>query len=70
MSEIVLYHQDSCGQCKMAEILLKKNNIDFISCKDINTMKGLGIQHTPTLSVDGKLFTSLKEIDTWIKTRG
>ena len=59
---VILYHQETCPQCKMVEMLLKKNNIEYISNKDIDEMTKLGINHTPTLSVNGELKTG-KEIN-------
>lgn len=67
--KIILYHQDSCGQCKMAELILKKANIDYISCKDIEEMKSLNISSTPTLAVDGVLYYGVKSIRDWIESR-
>lgn len=67
-TKIILYHQDSCGQCKMVEMLLKKKNIQFESNKDINQMMELGIKHTPTLSVNGQLLVG-KELINWINER-
>ena len=67
-TKITLYHQDSCGQCKMVEMLLKKKNIKYESNKDINEMLKMGIKHTPTLSVDGQLLSG-KELINWINER-
>ena len=62
---IILYHQDGCPQCKMIEMMLNKNSINYTSCKDTDIMMNLGINHTPTLSVDGQLLSG-KEIINWI----
>ena len=69
MSNVVLYHTDSCGQCNMAVILLNREKIDFTSCKDVNIMKDRGIHKTPTLEVNGQLFEGVKAINEWIKNR-
>ena len=64
--EIVLYHQDGCPQCKMLKMLLDRKSIVYSSIKDIDLMLSLGITHTPTLSVDGKLL-STKEALKWVQ---
>lgn len=66
---ITLYHQDTCGQCKMAEMLLKKNNIEYTSCKDIEFMKSKGIMSTPTLDTGQQLIAGAKAIKDWIESR-
>ena len=65
-----LYHQDSCGQCRMVEMLLDKNNINYVSCKDIDEMIKLGIVKTPTLVVDGVKYEGAKAVKDWIESRG
>lgn len=52
--EVILYHTDTCPICKMIEILLKQNNIEYVSNKDIEEMSRLGINHPPVLSVNGE----------------
>lgn len=65
---VILYHQDTCPQCKMVEMLLKNNNIEYTSNKNISDMEKLNINHTPTLSVNGELKTG-KEIFNYINSR-
>lgn len=64
--EITLYHQDTCPQCRMVETLMKKKNINYTSCKDVDYMISIGINHTPTLEVDGTRLVG-KELIGWIK---
>lgn len=64
-SEVILYHQEGCPQCIMVKALLDKRGVSYASCEDKDKMLSLGIQHTPTLSVDGKLITG-KEMIAWI----
>ena len=66
---IILYHQESCPQCKMIEKLLKSKNIEYTSCMDIETMKSKGLRMTPVLEVDGKLLMG-KELFSWVNSRG
>lgn len=61
--EIILYHQHSCPQCRMVEMLLKKKNIEYTSVDNVEEMKRLGIIHTPTLSVNGELKVGKPIID-------
>lgn len=63
---VVLYHQQTCPQCKMVESLLNKNNIAYESCMDIEFMSAKGVRTTPTLEVDGN-FLKGKQIVEWIK---
>lgn len=66
MSKVVLHHQDTCGQCRAVEMMLKKNGIEFESNKDVEKMKAMGIMSTPALEVDGEILKG-KEIINWIK---
>ena len=51
---IVLYSQPTCGQCKMVHRLLDQKKIPYTECQDVDKMISLGINHTPTLEVEGK----------------
>lgn len=66
---ITLYHQDGCGQCRMAEILLKQEKIEFEGCKDIEVMQAKGITRTPTLDTGTELIFGAKAIKEWLETR-
>lgn len=50
----------------MVETLMKKKNINYTSCKDVDYMISIGINHTPTLEVDGTRLVG-KELIGWIK---
>ena len=63
MSKPILYHLPNCGMCKTIEILFKKKNIEYKSCEDVDYMSDIGITHTPTLDVDGVLYTGREIID-------
>ena len=54
--KVILYHQESCGMCKAVEMMLKKKGIEYESCTDVDEMIGKGINGTPALEVDGKLY--------------
>ena len=69
MDKIVLFHQDGCPQCKMIETLLNKNKIDYESCKDVNKMIELGLNHTPALYINNEKILQGKEIIDYIKSR-
>lgn len=64
--EVVLYHQQTCPQCKAVESMLKRANIQYISNTDIDYMQSAGIKSTPVLEVDGTLLKG-KDIIDWIK---
>lgn len=68
MDRIILFHQDGCPQCKMVEGLLNKNKIEYTSCKDINKMKELGLNHTPALLVNEHKMLQGKEMIDYIKS--
>ena len=55
MSKIIFYHTETCPQCKMVEMLLKKKNINYDSCLDIDEMINKGINHTPAIDLDGDI---------------
>lgn len=65
--EIIFYHQDNCGMCATIERMLKLKKIDYISVKDIETMRARGINHTPVLSVNGELKMG-QEIRDWLNS--
>ena len=64
--QIILY-TTHCPQCKGVEMLLKKKNIEYTECSDLEEMRKLSIKQVPVLSVDGKLFHG-KEIHDWLKS--
>ena len=66
--QVILYHQEGCGMCKAIEMQLKKNNISYESCTDVDEMKTKGINHTPILEVDGEQLVG-KDILDWIRGR-
>lgn len=55
--QVILYTQPNCPQCKMIHMLMDKKKISYEECQDIELMKQLKITHTPTLSIDGELFS-------------
>lgn len=52
---LVLYSQPGCGQCKMIHTLLDSKKIKYEECQDEATMKSKGVEHTPSIEVDGKI---------------
>jgi len=68
-NSIILYHQETCGQCATAMMLLKRANVDFVSCKDTKVMKEKGVTKTPTLEADGQFIEGAKAINEWIRNR-
>lgn len=65
---IKLYHTN-CPQCKTAELLLKKNNIDYEECTDMEEMIKLGFKAAPVLQVDNKFYQGAKNILTWLNNK-
>lgn len=66
---MVKLYTNHCPQCVILENKLLQHSVDFTVCDDINEMKQAGIQYTPTLCVDGKLF-SMSEAWKWIDALG
>ena len=52
MDSITLY-TTHCPVCKGVEMTLKKKNIAYTECTDINTLQNKGYTHPPVLEVDG-----------------
>lgn len=52
---IVLYTID-CPKCKVLENLLKKNQVEYESVRDMNLMKEKGFRECPKLEVNGELY--------------
>ena len=52
---IVLYTID-CPKCKVLENLLKKNQVEYESVRDMNLMKEKGFRECPNLEVNGELY--------------
>lgn len=69
MSKLIVYSKIGCPNCKMIKTKLKLKNIDFEENTNIDEMIALGIQHIPTLSVDGKLL-EFKEANDYINSIG
>jgi len=53
MSNIILYSQPTCPQCRAVHIMLDSKKIKYAEVQDLNIMTSKGIQHTPVLEVDG-----------------
>lgn len=51
---LILY-TTHCPQCKFIEMTLKKKNIPYTECTDVEEMRSKGITTVPVLSIDGKL---------------
>ncbi len=68
MTRIIFYHTETCPQCKMVEMLLNKEHIEYKSVMDVELMQQKGIDHTPALDVDGTIMFG-KDIINWIKSR-
>lgn len=66
---IILYKSTTCPQCKVAKIKLESKGISFTEELDISVMESRGVRSIPTLEVDGTLYTSLREINNWIKSQ-
>ena len=64
-TNIILFTQPGCPQCRMVHMMLDKNGIEYQENQDVDVMKSKGIDHTPALEVDGKILKG-KEIFTWI----
>ena len=65
---LILYHTSTCPVCKMIEMLLKQNNIQYTSNMDVDEMLKLGIVHPPVLSVNGE-FKIGQQIKDYINSR-
>ena len=52
---IVLYTID-CPKCKVLENLLKKNQVEYESVRDMNLIKEKGFRECPKLEVNGELY--------------
>lgn len=64
----ILYHQESCGICRMLKMALEKKGIEYESIMDTDKMMELGITHTPVLEVDGVRMDA-KEALRWVNSR-
>lgn len=62
-SEIILYTQPGCPQCRMVHILLDKRKAKYTEIQDTEVMKAKGIVHTPVIEVDGRLLTGKPMFD-------
>lgn len=61
---VILYTID-CPKCQVLKTKLKEKGIEFIENNDIETMKALGIDLVPILSVDNELL-SFTDAVRWI----
>lgn len=52
--KVIIYTTD-CPQCKVLESLLKRNNIEFEKCEDVDKMLSMGMLSAPNLEVDGTI---------------
>ncbi len=54
MEEIVLY-TTHCPKCRVLETKLRRKNIPFQECTDVEVMKSLGLQTAPHLKAADRL---------------
>lgn len=52
---IIKLYTTHCPMCSSLERQLKKKNINFVECDDIEEMRSRRISSAPMLDVDGKL---------------
>lgn len=63
---LILYKSAVCPQCKVIKMKLEKKGFTFTEELDVDVMTANGVNHIPTLSVDGELITDLRTINKWI----
>ena len=63
---IIIYKSAVCPQCKVIKAKLEKKGFTFTEELDVNVIAANGVNHIPTLSVDGELITDLRTINKWI----
>ncbi len=66
--DIILYTID-CPACIALEMLMKRHNIQYTVCKDIDKMISMGMNEMPVLGVNGKLLSNA-EATAWVRERG
>lgn len=66
---MVKLYTNHCPQCVILEEKLRKNNIDFSVCDDIESMRQAGVTYTPALCVDGAML-NMSEAWKWIDALG
>lgn len=64
----VILYSTHCPKCKVLEMKLKQNNIDFEEINDVNLMVEKGFKSAPVLEVDGVTY-GFTEAIAWIKER-
>ncbi len=62
----VILYSTHCPKCKVLEMKLKQNNVDFEEINDVDLMVKKGFKATPVLEVDGVIY-GFKEAVEWIK---
>lgn len=60
---MVLYTQPSCPQCRAVHILLDSKKISYEEIQDIDVMKSKGVDHTPSIEVDGQILKGKPMMD-------
>lgn len=66
---IILYKSATCPQCKVVKMKLEKKGIPFTEEMDIGVMDARGIQHIPTLEVNGVRMGDIGTINKWINAQ-
>lgn len=69
-SKPILYHQNGCGMCKAAQMMLEKKGIEYdsvtINPDNVDEFIAKGIMGTPAIEVDGRILLKKDAMD-WIK---
>lgn len=63
---MVILYSNGCLNCEILKAELKRANIEYKECNDVDTMIKMGLNEMPMLESNGKLL-SLSEAITWIK---
>ena len=66
---IILYKSMTCPQCKVVKMKLENKGIPFVEENDVDKMLLHGINHIPTLEVDGECLTDIGTINRWINAQ-
>lgn len=53
----VILYSTGCPKCRMLEAALKKKDISYEKCEDVQAMIDMGLSEAPALNIDDKILT-------------
>lgn len=66
MEDKIIFYSTHCPKCAALEMLLKKNNIDYVEKNDVQEMISLGLTSAPALKIGEQVLDFVQAMK-WVR---